>query len=202
MHASHGSDRERGRRVRLRLLALPLLVLSLAAAHATVFHPRGTLRVASRSPRAGDSLAVSGLHFAARDAVTIVLVGVAGRVGLGAAATDSAGAFKRSFLIPVSTKPGAWRLVAEANDGDEVASLDLTLQAASVAAPEDHSTHTAAGGGSEPTGEPLALARARSAAVSGSIWMLVLTCLVAGAALLRTRRTPEKGRSASQLPPP
>lgn len=192
-----------------RLLRIAVSVLLPASAlfafasgdAAELAHPRGALKVATLSPRAGDSLAVSGRQFAGGDILTIALVGVTGRIPLGEAPTDTAGAFRRSFLIPASAKLGAWRLAAEAIDGDEVASLDLNIVAGTAATPMelampsgmkmDMKMHMQMDMKMDaaPTGAPLELSRARSGIVTGVAWALIVTCAFAGAVLLRAPRT-------------
>lgn len=182
----------------LRVLVGSLLPAAASFAFATgtetePAHPRGTLKVATLSPRAGDSLEVTGRQFAAGDIITLALIGVSGRLVLGEAPTDTAGAFRRSFLIPSSAKPGAWRLAAEAIDGDEVASLDVNVVSATAAGP---TAHVMPNGmkmdmkmDAAPTGAPLELSRARSGIVTGVAWALIIMCAFAGAVLLRAPRT-------------
>lgn len=169
-------------------LACALTIL-LGAALGSSRHPLGTLKLLSKTFRAGDSLAVGGAKFSTNDEVTIALVGVAGRIELGAVPTDTAGAFQHSFLVPASVKGGQYRLVAEAIDGDAVASLDVAVQPASAAAPMVMMPGETMPAGmsmeSHPTGEPLQLTRASNPAVTWSARLFVLACALAGAALLR-----------------
>jgi len=55
--------------------------------------------------------------------------------------TDSAGAFAALVLVPAVATPGAYRLVAVADDGDEVATLDVTVVAAAPAADHARMVH-------------------------------------------------------------
>ena len=159
---------------------------------ATVFsapHPAGSLKLASKTLRAGDSLALGGAKFATNDEVTIVLVGVAGRIELGAVPTDSTGAFQHSFFVPSSAKEGQYQLVAEAIDGDPVASVDVVVRGADMNAAMGAMPAGAMPEGmpmdAHPTGAPLQLVRAASPIVAWSARLFVIACALAGAALLR-----------------
>ena len=185
----HKSRRMPRRRV-ARLLANGALALGvmLATAARPAAHDHGVLRLVSKTFKIGDSLVVRGAKFTKNDEVTLALVGLAGRVALADAPTDSAGAFTRAILVPLSLKAGQYRLVAEAIDGDEVASLDVVVQPAGVPAPMEGMVH----GGAEheamqmgPTGEPLQLDRARNGFVTATAVLLIVVSALAGAALLR-----------------
>ena len=151
----------------------------------------GRLNLSSKLLKPGDSLVVSGEKFAPADALTIALTGVGGRMELGTASTDSAGKFRLSFLVPGVAKVGQYRLVAESDDGDEVASVDVVVQQGPAAEPMG----TMQGGvmpagmpmDSRPTGESLPLTRARSRIVRWLMGLLVIACLVAGVTLLREK---------------
>ncbi|MEA3247135.1 MAG: hypothetical protein U9Q74_13370, partial [Gemmatimonadota bacterium] len=160
-------------------------------------HDKGTLKLASRTFAAGDSLPVAGTRFSPRDEVTLALVGASGHHALADVPTDSAGGFKRVVLVPATLAAGRYRLIAEALDGDEVASLDVMVTPPMVSAGAtaamnhpmpgmDHGTMQS----SMPTAAPVALARARSAPVTITAIILALACIAAGAALLRPVRHP------------
>lgn len=146
-------------------------------------HEKGVLKLANRTVAAGDSVALAGEKFTRNAALKLVLVGVAGRFELGDARTDSAGRFERALLVPADLKAGPYRLVAVATDGDEVASLDVTIVEVVEAA--EHAGHDMT---AEPSHEPLALERARSPWVTGGAWVGIALALVAGVALLRRPR--------------
>lgn len=160
-------------------------------------HDKGTLKLASRTFAAGDSLPVTGAKFSPRDEVTLVLVGASGRHPLADVPTDSVGGFKRAVLVPATLAEGRYRLIAEALDGDEVASLDVVVtpprvSVGATAAMEhpmpgmDHGTMDM----TMPTAAPVVLARAHSTRVTAAAIILVLVCFAAGAALLRPMRHP------------
>jgi len=174
-----------------------LAAQTLLLAASTLPHPQGVLELRSRTFAAGDSLLVRGRNFEQDDAITLVLVGAAGRVEIGTLPTDSAGAVKGTVLVPATVRVGPYRLVAEAVDGDEVASLDVVVSAAAVAGANTVSTPTGAHDPAAhasmsmpgaPSDEPLALDRARSGAVTAAAILFIVVCLATGAVLLRRPR--------------
>ncbi|HVT38415.1 MAG TPA: hypothetical protein VHE78_05200 [Gemmatimonadaceae bacterium] len=180
------------RRAHLVVRGAVMLGCLPAVLAAAAMHPEGSLKLATTILKVGDSLAVTGEKFAHNDAVTMALIGVAGRIELGTAPTDSAGGFHRSFFVPGTTRAGQYRLVAEAVDGDEVASVDVLVQQVGAAESMEGMSAGPMPAGmpmdSRPTGEPLQLVRARSRAVTMTASLLILACLAAGAALLRKPR--------------
>ena len=188
MHKSQGGVHGRAVRIMSRGVLAIAFVSTIAARPAV--HDHGVLKLVSKTFRIGDSLVVRGAKFTKNDEVTLALVGLAGRVALADTPTDSAGAFSRAILVPLSLKAGQYRLVAEAIDGDEVATLDVVVQPAGVPAPMAGMVH----GGAEhdamtmgPTGEPLVLARKRSTPVTVTAVLFIIACALAGATLLRGR---------------
>jgi hypothetical protein len=162
---------------------LGLLAVAIATAWA---HEKGILKPATRTLTAGDTLAVVGEKLPKRERITLRLVGVGGRIALDTVQADSAGAFAARVLVPGSVPPGAYRLVAVADDGDEVATLDVTVVAAAPAADHaamDHADEALAA--AEPSADPLVLDRARSAAVTWSAVGAIVLALGLGGALLR-----------------
>ena len=172
----------------LKTLIIPLALLFAVAAP----HEKGTLKLTSKSFRAGDSLAIAGAKFSKKDELTLALVGVNGRVALGDVSTDTAGAFRRVMLVPASLAAGEYRLVAEAIDGDEVATLDVVVLAVSAMAgmPDmPGMKHPAEHEGAEmPTGAPLELVRPRSAVVTTTAIAVIIACALGGGLLLRRPR--------------
>jgi len=159
----------------------------LAVAAATAWaHEKGILKPATRTLTAGDTLALAGEKLPKSERIAVRLVGVGGRIMLDTVRTDSAGAFAARVLVPADATPGAYRLVAVADDGDEVATLDVTVVAAAPAAEHagmDHHDESAAAG--EPSAQPLALERAQSPAVTWSAVGGIVLALVLGGVLLR-----------------
>ncbi len=175
----------RWRALRVALLGLAMSVSGYGSAAA---HDQGILKLVSKTFRAGDSVAITGAKFTKKDEVTLVLIGLAGRIALAEVPTDSAGAFKRMVLIPASAPAGQYRLVAEAIDGDEVSALEVMVHAATSAmgampGMEGMSGHE--GMSVDPTGDALTIVRARSTAVTTTAMLLIIACLAAGAMLPR-----------------
>ena len=159
------------------------LALAVATSLAAV-HEEGVLKLASRALVAGDSLPVKGEKFTKRSPLTLALAGMAGRLSLGTLQTDSTGALTAIVLVPRDAAAGSYRLVAIAEDGDEVASLDVTV---SAAAATDHAAMPSHEGMEmdEPSSEPLALDRARSPLVTWSVVTGIGLAVVGGVVLLR-----------------
>ena len=165
------------------LLTAGLLIAPGAAGHAAVAHEEGVLRLARREFAAGDSLPIAGEKFSRNSRLSLSLVGVEGRIALSDVQVDTAGTFRAALLVPATVAPGAYRLVALADDGDEVASLDVKVSAATAehASMPGHETMEM----DEPSNEPLALERARSPLVTWSVVAGIGLAVVAGAVLLR-----------------
>ena len=151
-------------------------------------HEKGVLTPASRELSPGDSVRIAGARFTRRASLTLSLIGVQGSVRLGQVGTDSAGAFDVTVFVPAPTAPGAYRLVATASDGDEVAALDVVVSAPVAAHTQD--THLTAPAMAMPTGHPLALDRARGPMVTGAVVVGIVLALAAGAGLLRRSHRP------------
>lgn len=180
---------------RRRSLGVVALAAIATAAAPRAAHEKGVLRIPSPSLLAGDSLAITGTKFSARDEVTLALVGTSGRRALADVPTDSLGAFRRTILVPADLVPGRYRLVAEAIDGDEVAALDVVVTpaasdpgAASAMPGMAHDMSGMAGHdamNAAPTATPVDLIRARSAVVTMSAAGLIILCSITGLVLLR-----------------
>ncbi len=182
-----------------RALAVGSLVAVITSIPATAIaadalrHPEGTLKLAERQLVAGSTVPIGGEKFAEHGKLDLLLVGVAGRFRLGDVTADSVGGFAESFDIPADLELGAYRLVAIAADGDEVASLNVALLAAVPDADEEQGHAEGAGHsedgehaeGSEPNDEPLALDRAGSPWVRGGAIVGIILALVGGGLLLR-----------------
>jgi hypothetical protein len=160
-------------------------------------HPEGTLKLTERQFVAGSMIPIGGEKFAKHGKLKLLLVGVAGRFPVGDATADSVGAFSESFGIPADIEPGAYRLIAVAVDGDEVASLNVELLAESPAPDEgsalseddtahpDDGHHDVEFAEESPTAEPLTLDRAASPWIRGGAVVGIIIALVSGGLLLR-----------------
>ncbi len=164
--------------------ALAITVASAVALLATTdalnAHEHGILKLAKRELVAGDSVPLFGEKFAHRGTITLFLTGIRGKVRLQQIRADEKGAFAVSLHIPGDRSPGAYRLVAVAPDGDEVASLDVSVTMRST-------LHGPTMGMSEahPTAAPLPLERARSLWVSWGAALAIALSLIGGVLLLR-----------------
>ncbi len=187
-----------------RALIVGSLVAVITSIPATVIaadalrHPEGTLKLAKRQLVAGNTVPIGGEKFAKYGELELLLVGVAGRFRVGDVTTDSVGGFAESFDIPADLDVGAYRLVAIATDGDEVASLNVELLAEAPSSDEgaghaeddsghveDGHAHDAGPAEDAPTDEPLILERAGSPWVRGGAVVGIIIALVGGGLLLR-----------------
>lgn len=162
------------------LLAGVTLGLLLGLPARAVAHDEGVLKLASRNLAAGSTIRFAGEKFSRKTSLALVLVGTLGRFEVGKVQTDSAGAFTQELTVPADLRPGAYRLVALAPDGDEAATLDVTVLAA-----EESVVEEAGSDAGPPTAEPLELERAGSPIVTGLAVLGIAFALVVGGALLR-----------------
>jgi hypothetical protein len=158
---------------------LVVVLLSLLAPQIDA-HEKGVLKLTTRRLMPGDSVAITGEHFGRRASLKILLVGTAGRRPLAEIRTDSLGALRWTLTLPADVAPGSYRVVAIAADGDEVASVDVSVVARASAPMSSHVHEESA-----PTARPLALVRARSPMVTGGALAIIALTLVTGIMLLR-----------------
>lgn len=166
----------------LRLLAVVLLVLPTRAPA----HEKGLLRVADRRLVPGMWIAVAGIRLPRGSALKLTLDGPGGRLPLAQVAVDAGGAFSDSVRVPAEARPGPYRLVARAADGDVVAGLDVEVVSAPPSS-ADHAMH--ASQVPMPTAEPMRLDRVRSHTLTGVTIVVISTLL--GLAVLLLRRPAE-----------
>ncbi|MEK7668752.1 MAG: hypothetical protein AAB409_08905 [Gemmatimonadota bacterium] len=172
----------------LGLLAVAFLVLPARAPA----HEKGALRVADRRLAPGTWIGVTGSKFLRGSALALTLEGPGGRLPLAQVAVDAGGAFSDSVRVPAEARPGLYRLVARAADGDVVAGLDVEV----VSAPPSsaaHATHSAQL--PMPSAEPLRLDRVRSHTLTGVTIAAIFTLLGLGVLLLRRSADPHTDRS-------
>ena len=167
----------------LAVAAGGLAAVFAAVPMGALVHEEGTLKVADRSFVPGSTVQIGGEKFSRGGKLDLVLVGVAGRFLVGEVTADSAGGFSASFEVPMDIAVGAYRLVAIATDGDEVATVNVNMLAAPPA-PEDHG-QSEDHEGAEASAEPLSLDRAHSPLVRGGAIVGIVLALAAGGMLLR-----------------
>ena len=174
-----------------RISVVTGLVVAFLGLHALRIdaHEKGVLKLATRQLVLGDSVGATGEHFGRKATLRIELVGIAGRMRLAEVRTDAHGGFRQALVVPVDAKPGTYRVVAVAADGDEVASVDV-----SVATHPLSLVPTPAHGETVPSARPLALTRARSVWVTGGA-LLAIVLAFAGGALLLLRIQPRQIKS-------
>jgi len=108
------------------LLAIGLLAVALVAA----VHPEATLRSSVKSVEAGHEMPLQGEQFDAGDAVQLVLQSALTEYDLRSVTPEEGGVFAINVEIPANARPGEYRLVAVASDGEIAARLDVTVTAA------------------------------------------------------------------------
>lgn len=158
-------------------------------------HPEGTLKLASRVLVAGTEIELEGKEFQDGAALKIFLVGLAGRIELTAVTADSVGEFTTTLSIPDDLEAGGYRLVAVADDGDEVATLNVeirpaesTMTASNDDVEDDDLGNEEHSEGTEPSARHMELDRAQSPLVRGGAIVGIILALAAGGMLLRTAR--------------
>ncbi len=175
--------------MRTNIFRLFVLALTTSLAHASAgpaeAHEEGVLTVASPSAAAGSALAVSGEHFSGSTSFRLLLKGALREYELGTIDSDTAGAFTREIVIPADVRPGAYRLVAVAPDGDEAAEVDLEV--------EEESGGDATGSGARSMTQPRADELSIERSYSGIEWFLLGVlfggALAGGIALYRRPKT-------------
>jgi hypothetical protein len=178
---------------RLRQIATIVGVVAVAGATLAAVHEEGVLKPATRSLTAGDSLDLKGEKFTKNSSLTLQLVGVGGELTLLEVRTDSTGAFSTRVFIPAEAAAGGYRLVAIAADDDEVASLDVTVAMADMAADRDEMAgHDEMEMMDEPSAEPLVLDRARSGPLTWGVGGGIVVALAMSVMIFR-RKDPVDG---------
>src|SRR5688572_12089887 len=111
------------RMTRLITPALSLLVATAAA------HPTGVLKLGSNQIEVGAGISLRGEKMPKAGRMRLELRGALLTLALGEVRTDSAGAFETNLIVPETAKPGNYKLVALADDGDVTARADLMIVA-------------------------------------------------------------------------
>lgn len=112
--------------------------LWMVASASALAHEDAVLEVNRSAVTPGDSVLLKGTEFTAGLEYQLRLVGTLDEHDLGTIRADSAGRFRLAVSIPSAARPGRYRLVAVAEDGDEVASAELRVadRAAASSSPD------------------------------------------------------------------
>lgn len=166
------------------LLLSALGWLLLAGPAEAAVHGEATLESSAPTAPAGGSITLSGSLFVPGEAHRLVLRGTLDDYELGEVTAASDSTFTREIRIPAGARPGQYRLVAIAPDGDEVATLDLPVLAAAgrpaaasgepAAGGSDPGTPTAAAGPSpEARADEMPIERSRAGVEWGVIGLVI-----------------------------
>lgn len=116
--------------VRAAAAAVATLGLLAVGASEVAAHGEATLEASATSVRAGGTITLRGGLFVPGEAHRLVLRGTLADHELGTVTAGADSTFTEELDIPADVRPGNYRLVAVAPDGDEVATLDLPILAA------------------------------------------------------------------------
>ena len=157
-------------------------------------HEKGAIRLASKEVAAGGELVIRGEKLPKSNSVIMTLVGAVATHSLGEVAPTATGTFDTKIALPAGVKAGAYVVIAEAGDGDELARADVVVTAAMA---HDMSTHTADSSAmaAHPTAEMMALDATRSGLEWTVILMIVALSIGGGVALLASSRHAAAPRS-------
>lgn len=113
-----------------------LLTAGLVAALAVPAsaHETGVIRLDAKTLAVGAELGMRGQKFTKRIQLQIELRGTLKTFPLREVETDTAGKFQLRMALPADAKPGKYRVVAVASDGDDVGQAILVITAASTTA--------------------------------------------------------------------
>ena len=168
--------------IRTTLALLSALTVCPMAAGAAAAHEEGVLTLASPTVAAGSKLSLQGEHFSA-GSYTLFLRGALREYDVGSVEVGGDGTFALDLAVPPAVEPGAYRLVAIADDGDEAAAADVEVLAAPQGAPAREAD--AALTRPTPSAEELDIRREWSGAEWFFVGVLFGGAVVGGAALLR-----------------
>lgn len=158
------------------LFAWPLLAAP-SALGALGAHEEAVIESPQSSVPAGGTLSLAGKDFTAGESYALRLVGALREYELGEVEPSDAGTFTLELEIPGHVVSGAYRLVAVAEDGDEVARMDLQVlapnpSAAAEGGADSGGAHGAAAGGGA-RADDIRIERDRSGLEWGAIGLLV-----------------------------
>lgn len=177
----------------MRRVVLSTLLLAVFAAPLWG-HEKGAIRLANKEVAAGGELVIRGEKLPKSNSVILTLVGALATHSLGEVATTATGTFDTKITLPAVVKTGAYVVLAEAGDGDELARADVVVTAAMA---HDMATHMA--DSSAMAAHPSAAMMKLDATRSGLEWTVILIIvgfsIGGGVALLATSRHAAAPRS-------
>lgn len=154
-----------------------ILLLGGTATLAGATHPEATLKSETTRVAAGASWSVTGEEFLAGQKVQLMLQGALAEYPLREVQATDAGTLSLSLEIPATVRPGAYSLVAIADDGETVARLDVTIDAASPVAMAEHEIaderDAGHGGMTEARADEMPIERSRASLEWGVIGLLI-----------------------------
>lgn len=181
------------------------LVLLGAIGFPALAHEKGSIRLASKQVPVGGEVVLRGARLPKNATVQLQLRGTLETFPLGEVRVDASGAAQARIALPAEARRGAYKVVVVAPDGDVAAEADLiivavapvamdsmTAQEHATMAAQDHAKmlNTSPMATAEPhaTAEPIELDVKTTPAEWAVITVIVLACVVAGAALLAGSR--------------
>ena len=184
-------------------------------------HETGVIRLDAKALAVGAELGMRGEKFTKRIQLDLELRGTLKTFKLREVETDTSGKFQLRVALPADAKPGKYRVVAVASDGDDVGQAILVITAVSAAATPAVTTSATtpaatpatpdvaaepmprmpagmgdhmmmpAGHDEHPSAEPMNVEVNTSAAQRVVIFVLIALGLAGGAALLMIARRSE-----------
>lgn len=170
---------------------LTVLLVAVLGPAKLAAHGEATLESPSSSVAAGGSLTLNGAGFAPGQVHRLVLRGSLEEHELGGVTPEADSTFTAQLSIPADARPGQFRLVAVAPDGDEVATLEMPVRAAERTSGASEGGHGEVASGSPASSAPRARAdeirieRSRAGLEWGVIGLLIGLSGGLGAALLK-----------------
>lgn len=128
LEGSHGSGRRSAGRGPRAAAVLLTAVVPLAWVH-----PEAVLESDRTTVDAGGALPLRGSQFGENGTYALRLLGTFDDYDLGEAKSDGDGRFAMEVVVPVDVRPGAYRVIAVASDGDVLARLAMSVHAAAMA---------------------------------------------------------------------
>jgi hypothetical protein len=166
------------------------ILLSVPSAFA---HEKGVITLGAKQLAPGGELVIRGAKLGKGSSVRLELRGALATFNFGRVRVDTAGKFEQRVTVPVDARPGEYKVVAVAADGDVAAEANLIVAAAVVAAPATTDTHARMENmpGMGATGGPHATAEAMDVPVATTPagWLVIaasiLLAALGGLVLLR-----------------